>query len=82
MAKRGSFTVDASTTGAAFEKACEKNMLLIRDMIIALSEVTSRAGRACERRRATGRQSQYPDTPRNWQDRLETAFLSTVGSGR
>jgi hypothetical protein len=25
---------------------------------------------------------EYPDTPRNGQDRLEAAFLSIVGSGR
>ena len=86
----GSFIACASTTGSAFEKANEKTMLLISDMIIAHPEVTSFAGLE-EFVKAAARQGaiqlsfdltpEYADTPRNWRDRLETAFLSIVGNG-
>ena len=66
-------------------------MLLISDMIIAHPEVSS--FRELEKlvkeaaRRGTIHLSfdlkpEYSDTPRNWQDRLEAAFLSVIGSGR
>jgi hypothetical protein len=77
-------------TGSAFEKANEKNMHLISDMIIAHPEINSFSGleelvKEAARHGAIhlnfDLKPEYPDTPRNWQDRLETAFLSIVGSG-
>ncbi len=66
-------------------------MHLISDMIIAHPEVTSFSGLE-ELVKEAAREGaihlnfdlkpEYPDTPRNWHDRLETAFLSIVGSGR
>ena len=66
-------------------------MLLISDMIIAHPEISA-FGELEELVREAARQGsihlsfdlkpEYPDTPRNWQDRLEAAFLSIVGSGR
>ena len=66
-------------------------MLLISDMIITHPEVSSFRGLE-ELVKEAARQGaihlsfdlkpEYPDTPRNWQDRLEAAFLSIVGSGR
>ncbi len=66
-------------------------MLQISDIIIAHPEVTSfsqleELGKEAARQGAIhlsfDLKPEYPDTPRNWQDRLETAFLSVIGSGR
>ncbi len=66
-------------------------MLQISDMIITHPEITSfsqlevlvkEAARAGTIHLNFDLKPEYPDTPRNWQDRLETAFLSIVGSGR
>lgn len=65
-------------------------MLQISDMIITHPEITSfsqleelvkEAARAGTIHLSFDLKPEYPDTPRNWQDRLETAFLSIVGSG-
>jgi hypothetical protein len=66
-------------------------MIQISDMIIAHPEVTSfrqleelvkEAARQGAIHLTFDLKPEYTDTPRNWQDRLETAFLSIVGSGR
>jgi hypothetical protein len=66
-------------------------MIQISDMIISHPEATSfteleelvkEAARQGAIHLTFDLKPEYPDTPRNWQDRLETAFLSIVGSGR
>jgi hypothetical protein len=66
-------------------------MLQISDMIIAhpeiakfseLEELVKEAARQGAIHLTFDLKPEYPDTPRNWQDRLEAAFLSIVGSGR
>lgn len=66
-------------------------MLLISDMVIAHPELTSFSGLEDLVKEAARQgaihlnfdlKPEYPDTPRYWQDRLETAFLSIVGGGR
>ncbi len=66
-------------------------MLQISDMIIAhpeissfsqLEELVKEAARRGTIHLSFDLKPEYPDTPRNWQDRLETAFLSIIGSGR
>jgi hypothetical protein len=66
-------------------------MLQISDMIIAhpeivrfsdLEELVREAARQGAIHLSFDLKPEYPDTPRNWQDRLETAFLSIIGSGR
>jgi hypothetical protein len=66
-------------------------MIQISDMIIAHPEVTSfsqleelvkEAARQGAIHLTFDLKPEYPDTPRNWQDQLEAAFLSIVGSGR
>ena len=66
-------------------------MVQISEMIISFPEVSSFSGLE-ELVKEAARQGaihlsfdlkpEYPDTPRNWQHRLETAFLSIIGSGR
>ncbi len=66
-------------------------MIQISDMIIAHPEITSFGGleelvKEAARHGAIhlsfDLKPEYPDTPRNWQDRLEAAFLSIIGTGR
>jgi hypothetical protein len=66
-------------------------MLQISDLIITHPEATSfaqleelvkEAARQGAIQLSFDLKPEYPDTPRNWQDRLEIAFLSIVGSGR
>ncbi|MBT3072004.1 sulfur relay protein DsrC [Rhodomicrobium sp. Az07] len=66
-------------------------MIQISDLIIAhpeiasfgeLEELVKDAARQGTIHLAFDLKPEYPDTPRNWQDRLEAAFLSIVGSGR
>ncbi len=66
-------------------------MLQISDMIIAhpeiasfgeLEELVKEAAREGAIHLSCDLKPEYPDTPRNWRDRLEAAFLSIVGSGR
>ena len=66
-------------------------MLQISDIIIAHPEMSS-FGELEDLVKEAARQGaihlsfdlkpEYPDTPRNWQDQLEKAFLSIIGSGR
>ncbi|MBJ7534258.1 sulfur relay protein DsrC [Rhodomicrobium vannielii ATCC 17100] len=66
-------------------------MIQISDIIIAHPEINSfeeleslvqEAARQGAIHLAFDLKPEYPDTPRNWQDRLEAAFLSIIGSGR
>jgi hypothetical protein len=66
-------------------------MIQISDMIIAnpgvssfreLEELVKEAARQGTIHLSFDLKPEYPDTPRNWQDRLEAAFLSIIGSGR
>ena len=66
-------------------------MVQISDIIIAHPEISTFSGLE-ELVKEAARQGaihlsfdlkpEYPDTPRNWQDRLEAAFLSIIGAGR
>jgi len=66
-------------------------MILISDIIIAhpeinsfseLEELVKDEARQGAIHLAFDLKPEYPDTPRNWQDRLEAAFFSIIGSGR
>ncbi len=66
-------------------------MVQISDLIIHHPEVTSfeelealvkEAARQGEIHLSFDLKPEYPDTPRKWQDRLETVFTSVIGSGR
>ena len=47
-----------------------------------LEELVKEAARQGEIHLSLDLKPEYPDTPKKWQDRLETAFTSIIGSGR
>ncbi len=66
-------------------------MVQISELIIAHPEITSfeeleglvkEAARQGTIHLSFDLKPEYPDTPRKWQDRLETAFTSVIPSGR
>ena len=66
-------------------------MAQISGLIIAHPEITSfgeleelvkEAARRGEIHLVFDLKPEYPDTPRQWQDRLETAFTSVIGDRR
>jgi hypothetical protein len=66
-------------------------MVQISELIISHPEVTTfeeleelvkEAARRGEIHLSFDLKPEYPDTPRRWQDRLETAFTSVIGTGR
>ncbi len=66
-------------------------MVQISELIIAHPEITSfeeleelvkEAARQGTIQLSFDLKPEYPDTPRKWQDRLETVFTSIIPSGR